>query len=512
VTDQRPFGLGVLGRPGEPGHVLRARVQTLLTLAVVSANVIGALVVVALGLWIVPGRGLDDSERHGLLMILVPAYIVVAVVVGVVWGTRRELPRLRWAGQPDAPTDDEQRAVLQTPARLVTVQAALWAIAAALFSAFAVPDGSRVVLRTGATVVLGGAVTCAFAYLLSELALRPIAALALQRPLPSDVRAHGLVGRTMLGWTAGTAVPLLGLVIVAGLVLFEGGVSAAVFARTVLGLSALTLLVGLLLLGLATRTVVDPLRALRRALLRVEQGDLSTRTVVYDGSEIGQLQAAFNQMAAGLEERDRIRDLFTRHVGDEVARAALARGAALGGERCDATALFVDIVGSTTLTEQLRPEQVVAVLNEFFAHVVSAVDAEGGWVNKFEGDAALCVFGPPNGLADHATAGLRAARDLCQRLDGLGGSTGITAGIGVASGVVVAGNVGAEDRFEYTVIGDPVNVAARLTELAKDSAARIAAADSTMERSDLDERPHWRKDREVTLRGRSAPTAIYVPS
>ncbi len=133
---------------------------------------------------------------------------------------------------------------------------------------------------------------------------------------------------------------------------------------------------------------------------------------VDDGSEVGRLQAGFNAMVAGLREREQLRDLYGRQVGADVAREALERGIALGGETRDVSALFVDVVGSTQLAHRERPERVVALLNEFFNVVVDAVHDRGGLVNKFEGDAALCVFGAPVPQEDHAARALACAREL----------------------------------------------------------------------------------------------------
>src|SRR5207237_6672377 len=119
------------------------------------------------------------------------------------------------------------------------------------------------------------------------------------------------------------------------------------------------------------------------------------------------------------------------------------------------------------------------LLNRFFTGVVRVVADEGGWVNKFEGDAALCVFGAPADQPDHAARALRAARRLAAELERLG----VDAGIGVSSGRVVAGNIGAEDRYEYTVIGDPVNEAARLSEAAKTRPSRLAASEESVSRA-----------------------------
>jgi adenylate cyclase len=214
-------------------------------------------------------------------------------------------------------------------------------------------------------------------------------------------------------------------------------------------------------------------------------------------------------MVGGLRERERLRDLYGRQVGPDVARAALEQGAELGGRRAEISALYIDVIGSTALAEREAPERVVALLNDFFAAVVEVVDAHGGLVNKFEGDAALCVFGAPAALEDHAGHALAAARDLQRAVGALDG--GLDAAIGVASGTVVAGWVGAETRFEYTVVGDPVNEAARLSEAAKRRPARMLASAVALERAGRSEAARWRFDGELRLRGRSTPTRLAVP-
>src|SRR5919202_6552380 len=164
-------------------------------------------------------------------------------------------------------------------------------------------------------------------------------------------------------------------------------------------------------------------------------------------------------MAGGLAERELIRDLFGRQVGREVARAALREGTRLGGEDREIGALFVDLTGSTSMALAMPPTEVVRLLNRFFRVVIEVIEEQGGLVNKFEGDAALCIFGAPVASDNPAGDALRAARLLAERLDRE--VPEVDFGIGVSAGRAVAGNVGAEHRFEYTVIGDPVNEAAR---------------------------------------------------
>ena len=137
------------------------------------------------------------------------------------------------------------------------------------------------------------------------------------------------------------------------------------------------------------------------------------------------------------------------------------------------------------------------------------MEEHGGWVNKFEGDAALCVFGAPTPSADPAADALRAARRLRERI--AGELSGADASIGVSAGPAVAGNVGARERFEYTVIGDAVNEAARLCELAKQRPGRLLASDAVLERAERDEVARWEVRDRVVLRGRDRPTGVAEP-
>jgi adenylate cyclase len=240
---------------------------------------------------------------------------------------------------------------------------------------------------------------------------------------------------------------------------------------------------------------------------RVGGGDLDTAVVVQDAGEIGLLQSGLNDMVAGLRERDRVRDLFGRHVGPAVADQAVRGGVTLSGELLDVVALFVDITGSTALARTTEPSALVGMLNRYFEIVVDEVEKHGGLVNKFEGDAALCVFGAPVVLIDAATAALRSARAIRDRIRAVGE---VEAGIGVAAGAVVAGQIGTPSRLEYTVIGDAVNAAARLTDLAKGVRGHVLASAATIERASPVETQHWTDAGEVLLRGHLEPTRIWT--
>jgi len=231
--------------------------------------------------------------------------------------------------------------------------------------------------------------------------------------------------------------------------------------------------------------------------------------VVFDGTELGELQRGFNSMVEGLKERERVRDLFGRHVGREVAAAAEQQRPKLGGEERQVAVIFVDIIGSTQLVTARPATEVVDLLNRFFAVIVEEVDRHHGFVNKFEGDAALAVFGAPNHLDRPEDEALAASRAIARRIREE--VPECEAGIGVASGVAVAGNVGAKERFEYTVIGEPVNEAARLCELAKSTPTHLLASSETVQSSSEKECSHWTFGDTVTLRGHDEPTRLALP-
>ena len=484
---------------------LARRTQVWLTLVNVVANLVGAAIVVSFLLFVVP----TPTSFGPANLLAVPIYVGLAPVVGSVWGTRRLLPQLRWIREGRVPNPHEQKATLRAPLRLLVVGGALWAVATVLFTTINGLGDSGFIAPVAFTVAFGGISTCATAYLLNERVLRPVAAVALSHDPPDRQLVPGVTARTLLAWILGSAIPVGGLMAIAIYTLAGREVTVDRLSVAILGLGGVTIAIGFLTTLLAARATTAAVQSVRSALNQVEAGDLSVRTPVFDGTQVGLLQAGFNRMAAGLEERERIRDLFGRHVGEGVAQGAIAGEVELGGESRDVGVLFVDVIGSTTLALTRAPAEVVAVLNRFFAVVVDVVHEHGGFVNKFEGDAALAVFGAPIALADASGAALRAARVLAVRL--AAEVADCEAGIGVSFGPAVAGNIGAAARYEYTVIGDPVNEAARLSELSKSVAGRVVASERAVTAAGADEGPCWTLSTEVLLRGRLEPTVTAVP-
>jgi adenylate cyclase len=504
----------LVGDPDEPGEKVARRARWMTAVGIVQANAIGALVVVVFAVFALPKPALHDDAHVTLINTIAAAiYVVIALPVGVVWGRRRleggEHGVRDWLEDEREPDDDERFLVLRAPLRIMTVQAVLWGCAVVLFTVLNLQFSGLLALGVGTTVALGGLTTSAAAYLLCELAFRPIASRALAHHDVDRKGVPGVATRWLLAWAVGTGVPILGLLMVGIVALTSVQISENVLAVTIIALCGIGLTFGAIVSVLAAYATVHPIRSIRRGLRSVREGDLDVEVGVWDSTEMGLLQAGFNDMVSGLQEREKVRDLFGRQVGEDVARQALDDEIRLGGEVREVTVMFVDLVGSTELAAENDPEEVVELLNRFFAEVVEVVEGCGGWINKFEGDAALAIYGAPVPVDDDAGKALRAARVLQERLEDKVGE--LTAAIGVARGEAVAGNIGAETRFEYTVIGDPVNEASRLTDLAKDYEGRVLASADVVEAVEGDEADNWELGDEVTLRGRNEPTKLAYP-
>jgi adenylate cyclase len=498
------------GQPGAPGRSIARRAMLLTVPAVLAANMAGAVVVFVLAALVLPAPDVDDRDTVVIAnLVAAGAYMIFAAVVGTVWGLGRWRTTRAWLVEDREPTDEERRTTLRVPLRQLEVSLALWAIAVIGVFVLNATWSWALAAIVATTTLLGGFTTGATTYLLTERVMRAASARALANGMPEGRVLPGVTARALLAWALGSGIPLAGLCAIAIVDLAGGDLGEHELATTALVLGSVAIVVGVAITWQAARAVADPVRSLRDALARVEAGEFDARIGVFDGGDLGLLQAGFNRMSGGLAEREELRDLFGRHVGEDVARAAQERGIELGGEELEVAVLFVDVIGSTQLAAERPPQEVVSRLNEFFGVVVEVVEECGGWINKFEGDAALAVFGAPLPLEDAAGCALKAARCLSERLEGVGG---LEAGIGVSAGQAVAGNIGAESRFEYTVIGDPVNEAARLCELAKETDGRVLASECALERAREEEAERWTEGEPVRLRGRSEETRTAAPA
>jgi adenylate cyclase len=480
------------------------------TVAMLGSNALAAVVVFLYLALVVPVPSVAHPGRVTLLNLVVFAvYLAVAFPIAWVWSLRRVRATGAWlmAGRP--PTPAERDLSLRAPLHQLQILAAGWGVAVVLFFAVNVTISVGLAAELSVAIAFGGVITSVLGYLLIERINRSGTALALAIGPPRRPVGPGVAARLMLTWAIGTGVFLSAIAALAIVLLADPGrESLSRVLASVLFLSVGGLAIGLLTVTFAARAIADPLESIRSTLGEVERGRTDVEVPIDDRSEIGLLQAGVNRMVVGLREHERLRDLFGRHVGEDVARQALERGIELGGEIREAAVLFVDVVGSTGLAASRPPDEVVAMLNAFFAIVVTVVQGHGGWVNKFEGDAALCVFGAPLEIDDAAGAALAAGRQLRHRL--IAQVPDLPAGVGISAGPILAGNIGAHDRFEYTVIGDAVNEAARLTELAKQHHERLLASEAVLTRAGAHEAAHWRLSGSVKLRGRSEPTRLAV--
>jgi adenylate cyclase len=246
------------------------------------------------------------------------------------------------------------------------------------------------------------------------------------------------------------------------------------------------------------------IRDLAEGTQRVAAGDYSQRLPVVQDDDLGALAASFNRMQAGLAERQRLQAAFGTYVDPALAARLLEQGDDVFiGERRVVTVMFVDVRDFTPFAEANTAEDTVARLNALFEIVVPAVVDAGGHVNKFLGDGALAVFGAPNDLANHADAAVRIQRLVAERFGGE-----LRIGIGINTGTVIAGTIGGAGKLEFTLIGDAVNVAARVEQLTKTTGDAILLTQHTVDA--LASQPSGFTDRgSHELKGKSAGTQVY---
>jgi adenylate cyclase len=285
-------------------------------------------------------------------------------------------------------------------------------------------------------------------------------------------------------------------------------------ATVEMGVAAASLALSLVMAFVVARTLVRPIRRLEASMRQVEAGDLDVTADVTSGDEIGQLAMSFNHMVDGLRREALVRDLFGQYVTPELARAAIERRGQLDGELVTCTVLFADIRDFTGISEALPATRLIKILNEYFARMSSVVVDERGFVNKFGGDSLLAVFGTPlNPDPDHAACGVHAALRLHAELAEFNRDQDeawlpqIMIGVGIATGDVVAGNVGSETKLEYTVIGDAVNVASRLQAMTKELGVPILANGETARAAASV--AHFERVGEVSVRGKARSVDVF---
>ncbi len=477
------------------------------------ANGVGAVIVLAfIGIG-APGALSDEEWDRALIRSLIGFvfFMAVALPFGRWWAASKPFEPIReWLDAERPATDAERRLVLRYPWIWTIRSAVIWVVGAVLFAVLNADIGALNAIGLIVTVTMGGLTACALQYLMVDWRIRPITALALAHGQPERLETPGVATRLAAAWALGTGVALLGIVSFAvGDFVGPVEIDHGRLVGAILFLAASGILAGAAAMLLAGRSLVDSLAGLRGALERIEKRDFDARVDVNDGSEIGLLQAGFNKMAAGLAERERIRDAFGAYVDPEVAEHILEEGTDLAGETVEATILFADVRDFTQWSERVTAPEVVATLNRLFSKLVPVIHEHGGHVDKFVGDGLMAVFGAPRRQDDHADCALKTAMAIEELVEGEF-APDLRVGIGLNSGAVVAGNVGGAGRLDFSVIGDPVNVAARVEAATRETGDTILMTAETCRRLNdsgvkLEPRPA------IPFKGKREPVELFAP-
>lgn len=359
-------------------------------------------------------------------------------------------------------------------------------------------------------VAAAGAIAAAYGsiltYSISELCMRPVVE-DIAAALPDDfqVKTIGLAVRRRLVLSLCSFTAMTGLVVAAFVT--DGG-GTGMLATAVVGSLVVGMALSFELTVLLSRAITDPITHLRSALARVEQGDYGARVPVLSSDDLGELSTAFNRMAQGLAERERIREALGTYLDKDVAGFILSGNVPDEGVEVDVSIMFCDVPNFTPFAERATAPEIVSALNALFERLVPIVGRHGGHVDKFIGDGLLAVFGAPEGFHDHADRALVAGLEIADELTR--DQFALQVRIGINSGAVVAGAIGGAGRLNFSVIGDAVNVAARVEAATRTTGDPLlltrATADALCNPAPLVSRGS------IFLKGKSDPIELLAPA
>ncbi|HEX6390975.1 MAG TPA: adenylate/guanylate cyclase domain-containing protein, partial [Solirubrobacteraceae bacterium] len=370
---------------------------------------------------------------------------------------------------------------------------------AVIIVVFDLPVMAALPLLAAATIAAGYATI--LTYSIAELLMRPLIE-EIVAALPDDVDfvRNGLPLRKRLMITLPVFAETTGL-IVAALVTDHGGtrmlwisVAVAIGVGWFISLELTTLL---------SRAITTPIADLRKALAEVREGNYDVRVPVVSADDLGELSHDFNTMVRGLREREQIREAFGTYLDKDVAGIILSGQFPREGVELDVSLMFVDVPGFTPLAEQRSATEVVSALNAMFEKLVPIITKHGGHVDKFVGDGLLAVFGAPENYPDHADRALSAGCEITAT------DLGLPVCVGINSGPVVAGTVGGAGRLNFSVIGDAVNVAARVEAATRDTGDALLVTSATRDAMTR-ELPLVSRG-SVPLKGKSEPIELFAP-
>lgn len=318
-------------------------------------------------------------------------------------------------------------------------------------------------------------------YLAIEAGMRPVLLDINQSVTP---HLHSGFRAVSLRWRLLAALPLVNLITGIVVALLASGSNGVGISFGVLAAVAVATAVSIELTFLLSRSVLRPIADLQEATQAVRHGDLSVTVPVTTADELGGLAASFNHMVWNLGERERIRETLDTYLDSEVARYILEEDVPNAGMEVEVSVLFCDMRDFTAYAANLDAKEVVGTLNRLFEVAVPIVARYGGHIDSFEGDGFLAVFGAPEQYPDHPDRAVGAAWDLVRQVNDRGvAGDGVRIGIGINTGMVVAGAVGGAGRLTFSVIGDAVNVAARVESLTREIGNEpVLVTEATMRR------------------------------
>ncbi len=279
-------------------------------------------------------------------------------------------------------------------------------------------------------------------------------------------------------------------------------------------ITIIVLNIAILIVYFFSKSLTTPITTLLGATKEIEKGNFKVDVRATTGDEIGLLTESFVEMGRGLDERERMKDAFGKFVNKDIAEQVLKGTIKLGGERKTATVFFSDIRGFTAISEKLEPEEVVEFLNQYMTRMVNCVNNTNGVVDKYIGDAVMAVWGAPvshgNDTENAINGALMMRLELIEFNKGRGGDKKpiIKIGCGLNTGPLIAGQIGSNERMEYTVIGDTVNLASRIESLNKPFGTDIlVSADTYNEIKSIFRLIPMQK---IKVKGKSEPQQIYA--
>ena len=286
--------------------------------------------------------------------------------------------------------------------------------------------------------------------------------------------------------------------------------------QTVIVITLAMILFGMLISFYLGKWVSKPINQLMDASQAIRSGDYSFRFKERRNDELGSLMDSINHMTAGLIRKQQVEKAFSRYVSPKIAKAVLndLDNVELGGHHVKASVLFADIVGFTAMSEKMQPKEINALLNEYFSVVADAAQVCNGHVDKFIGDCAMLVFGVPVLKDENHCFNAVSCAVLIKRLVSainvrrvMDGKHSVEFRIGVNAGEMLAGNMGSKDRMEYTVVGDAVNLASRLSGLA--AAGEIIIGEHLNNAEQINGLVETELREKIKVRGKKKPIAIY---